>query len=425
MPHESSPAASTACPTCGTELPVDPRYVTWCHGCGWNLVAPPSPDRTGRLDRIASAAGRRLGDRMTARLAAVDDVAPRLTAATIAAYAIAVAVHAFVAGIVVLGAWLLLGDSGLFPKIAGCLLLGLALLMRPRLGKRPKEGIVARADAPALYALADEIADSFEAPRPDAIAITTDYNASWSVVGIRRERILTLGMPLLAVLEPQERVALIAHELAHGRHGDATRGVVVGSAIDSLSELYATLTPPGDQLGADLGPAELVSRPVVWLLAQPIRLLLLLELHLLLENAKRAEYLADASAARVAGTAAVVGTHEKLLLGATTEVTVHQFALNRSRAEGDVFDALRAASARLPERELERRRRLARLEESRLGATHPPTGRRIDLLLQRPALEGVIRIDEERQAAVEADLRPVRRSLSHRIVEEYRESVAG
>ena len=75
------------------------------------------------------------------------------------------------------------------------------------------------------------------------VGIDRDYNASWSIVGARRRRILRLGLPLLVALDPQERVALIAHELAHARNGDASRSFVVGGALTELHSYAARETP--------------------------------------------------------------------------------------------------------------------------------------------------------------------------------------
>ena len=412
-----------SCPTCDTSLPVDPRFVTWCHACGWNLSVEDPATSPSRLSRVAATAGRRLGDRMAEQLAQ-EELAPRLTAPKVAAYAVAIAVHAFVLGLSALGIWLLVG-AGLFLKIAGVLLLGLAYLMRPRLGSRPRDDLIERGDAATLYALVDEIAASLAADPVHRVVITADYNASWQVVGVRRERVLTLGLPLLSVLEPQERVALIAHELAHGVNGDSTRGLVVGSAIESLAQLYCTLVPPAELGGTELEAAELIVRPVLWLFAQPFRLLLLLELQLLLQDSKRAEYLADRLAAQTAGTGAIVGVHEKLLLERTAELAVHQYVVGRYSSGDDVFDALRSAVTAVPERELERRRRIARLEGTRLASTHPPTGKRIELLERRQETQPAVVADAHVQEEIDTELRSVRPALSRRVVEQYRAALAG
>ena len=415
---------SQSCPSCGSVLPVDPRFVTWCDSCDWNLKPEDRPAQAGRLDWAASALGRRLGDRMADRLAETDQLAPRLTPAKLAAYGIAALVHAFVLGLVVLGVWLVV-EEGLFLKIGGALLLGLAFLMRPRLGTRPKNGVITRAEAPTLYAFVDEIAASLRTASAHTIAITSDFNASWAVVGIRRQRVLTLGLPLLSVLEPQEQTAVIAHELAHGRNGDSTRGLFVGSAIDGLAELYATLVPPRQYDGVEaLGPAELAARPVLWLIGQPFRLLLMLELALLLQDSKRAEYLADQLAAETAGTAAEIGFQEKLLLGGSIGMAVHQHVVGRTPSRGDVFDALRQAVDNVPRRELERRRRVARLEGARLGAAHPPTAKRIEVLERRPTAAAAVVLDPRRRAAIDGEIAAVRAALSRQIVEQYRADLA-
>jgi Zn-dependent protease with chaperone function len=417
---------SLVCPNCGASVPVDPGYVSWCDACDWNVKPRVRHDKGGRLDRIADALGQRLGDRLAIELLRAEELKPRLTPAKVAAYAIALAVHAFVFGLAALGLWLLLQDPGaFFPSLGGILLLGLAFLMRPRLGKRP-QGVLPRDAAPVTCGLVDEVAAAVGTRPPDVIAITPGYNASWSRTGLRRERVLRLGLPLLVTLEPQERVALIAHELAHSRHGDATRGFVVGSAIDALAQLHITLTPGHGVYGASgLDLAELVTRPFVWLVAQPIRLLLLLELHLLLRESQRTEYLADALAARAAGTAAMVGTHEKLLLDETFRLAVHRATVGERHDRDRVFELLEQASAAMPERERERRRRVARLETSRLGSTHPPTAKRIELLQARPQHEPAVTLDAERAAAMDAEFEPLRVPLSRRLSGRYAELVHG
>lgn len=75
-------------------------YETWCHECGWNIVAPaPRRPVRSRVDRIYAAAGRRLGERLEGELLAADELAPRLTPAKAAAYAVALGVHALTAAL--------------------------------------------------------------------------------------------------------------------------------------------------------------------------------------------------------------------------------------------------------------------------------------------------------------------------------------
>src|SRR5207253_6289128 len=136
--------------------------------------------------------------------------------------------------------------------------------------------------------------------------------------------------------------------------------------------------------------------------AQPVLGALQLEFWLLMRDSQRAEYLADALAARMAGTEAAVSLHEKLLLDSTVANVVQRVA--QGRGAPDLFCELERALEDVPPHEREQRRRSARLEETRLEATHPPTGQRIRLLEERPAATGRVTLDADRNARIDAEL---------------------
>jgi Zn-dependent protease with chaperone function len=85
---------------------------------------------------------------------------------------------------------------------------------------RAPEGLfLDRSEGRALYAFADEIRRTVDAPHVDSITITAGFNAaaaayrpSWR---LRRRRVLVLGLPVLTTLSVEELRAVIAHELAH------------------------------------------------------------------------------------------------------------------------------------------------------------------------------------------------------------------
>jgi len=415
------------CPKCGTTVPVHHGYVSWCHECGWNLTAPQPPDQERtRFDRLYAAAGRRFGDRLASELLAADELEPRLTPTRVATYTVALLAHLLTLALAV-GAIVLVALT--FPNpaaiVAGLIMVGLAYLMRPRLGKVPDEGMLTREDAPALYKLADDVADALDVPHVDVIAIDGEFNASWAILGLRRRRVLTLGLPALAMLTPQERAALVAHELAHGRNGDSTRGVVVGSAVRALAELYWAVAPEDFGGAREWGEHALFERIVnvlLWVVSRPVLGVLVLEFHLLLHDSQRAEYLADALAARVAGTPAAVSLEEKMLLAATVRFAVQHTAHDRS-GQTDLFAVLIDTIASVPERELERRRRVARLEDARLSSTHPPTAKRIQLLEERARLEPQVVCTREASAAIDAETAHLRKSVQSELVDTYRDSL--
>ena len=415
----ASLAASTSCPTCGTAIPVNEAYLTWCHECGWNLEAPdPSPPKT-RLDALYAKAGVRLDARLVERLARTGQLSPRLTPSRIAAYAIAAGVHLVsLAVLATLVLATLYAIHHLWAFAVVLLLAGVGFVLRPRPERPRSKGLVPRNDATTLYAVCDEVASALKTAPIDVLVIDERFNAEWAILGWRRRRTLTLGLPLLALLPPQPRVALIAHELAHARNGDSTRGFFVGSALNALADWCVMLGPQED--GIVTTGAEPFVNGVLWLVSRPIWWLLLLELHLLQRDSQRAEYLADLLAAEVAGADAVVELHERLLLETTFLGVVRQ-TLHGSAEE--LLAEARATVDAVPERERERRRRAARLETARLQSSHPPTGSRIDLVQRRGNEHPALVLSEERSAAIDAELRPIGKAVERALVDGYRASL--
>lgn len=171
----------------------------------------------------------------------------------------------------------------------------------------------------------------------------------------------------------------------------------------------------------ELGLFERMANWFFYLVSRPFWWLLQLELHLLLRDAQRAEYLADALAARVAGTDGAVALAEKTLLESTFQAIVQHAA--RPGGDADLFEQLAAATHAVPERERERRRRAARLEGARLDATHPPTAKRIDLLESRGRQAPTVVLNPERSAAIDAELAGRRRVLQQELIDEHRDSL--
>jgi Zn-dependent protease with chaperone function len=382
--------------------------------------ADPRP-RPARPDRRAP--GRRYGRRLAEEVARAPTLEPRLTVSKAFAYLIAGAVHALTIALVAGGVTLILvADGNIPPILAGGLAIALGLAARPRFWKMPPGEPLSRDAAATLYGVADEVAGALATAPCDAVVVTPDFNASWAPVGVRRRRVMTLGLPLVSVLEPQELVALIAHEHAHARNGDATRGLFVGTAVNGLATLYWILEPrPGEE--GELGLVDWVVSALLWLLSRPLKWLLLLETLLLLRDSQRAEYLADALGAGVAGTDAALALHEKLLLASAFDIAVHRRAHHRVGAGRDVFDEARSAFRDVPEHERERRRRVAQLQDTRLADTHPPTAKRMELLLARGRAEPRVVLDAGRHATLMEELGPVRKRIEQLLVDAYRDSL--
>jgi Zn-dependent protease with chaperone function len=374
------------CPQCSAAIPTDPRYVAWCEGCGWNLQ-PHQPDRPRTLFAATYAGmGARLGQSLFDELAHVQSPAPGPTRSLILAAALATAVHAVTLLCALLGVWLIWAQwFNVFALLGGVLLIGIAWILLPRPPAYPEHPLPSER-FPALYGIADLVADTVQAPQPDALVITTRFNASYSRAGWCRRHVLRLCLPLIAMLDDRQAVALIAHELAHAVNGDATRGLLIGSAVEALSRWYMLLTPTRSMMRTRgiAGLATMVTNLFLHLLSQLVRFIASGMSHLLWHNAQRAEYFADHLAARVAGTEAVLALLDTLQLDKMVDLSVQRTAM--AIGSGDLFGDLREQHGAMPAYEWKRLRAIARLEASRLDATHPPTGFRMRLLEARPIM---------------------------------------
>ena len=413
------------CPECGTTIPVHSGYVTWCDRCGWNLQ-PHQPDRPQNVfESIYDSLGRRQSKSLFDRLAKADSLKPSLTVSNLCAFILATIVHGITISCAIGGIVLLVRGWPEFSAIVGGLLLvGIAWVLRPRFAKAP-DGIVSRGDFCALYNFVDTIATSLGTYPVSGIVIEPQFNAALERIGWQRKRVLHLGLPLWAILDVQERVVLVAHELAHDVNGDPNRGFFVGSAIGSLVNWHAILRP------AQLMPPG--RRGIYALAAVPANLILLglsalpwlgvyALCHLLWRDSQRAEYLADSLASTVGGTDASLSLLRKMHLGQTFTVALRRTALGTNTDLG-FFQKLRQLVVEVPERELERIERVQQMTGSRLNVTHPPTANRIKLLQVHRSQQPRLTFSPADMAQVEDELAVTERDIQKTLIDAYTASL--
>ncbi|MCP4319026.1 MAG: hypothetical protein GY789_24305 [Hyphomicrobiales bacterium] len=242
-----------ACPGCGSEVPVSPGFQPWCNECGWGCTAR-APAAKGVFERIYRRLGHMLGERLFVELRNSEEAIrkPKLASALLLTYVLAVPVYLATVGLLAAGIWFLTVNwFNVIPVVIGTALIGAAYALRPRIAKPPAHG-VSRTDAPVLYGLVDDVARSLDTDTIEEIYIEPELNAAYGRHGIQRKAFLVIGAPLWLSLDSAEKVALIAHEVAHQVNGDVTRGYWIGTAIDTLQTACDFLQEPYPD-GADLG----------------------------------------------------------------------------------------------------------------------------------------------------------------------------
>ncbi|MGW7611297.1 M48 family metallopeptidase [Streptomyces sp. NPDC054766] len=401
---------------------MDGRFTAWCAGCDWNVDPEQSREKLSRLARAQRVLARRHGEKLLAELTAGGTLRARRDASSLLAYAVALTVHALTLALTVGGIWYVVRGWGGWGMVPGVFFLGLAWTLRPRLSRLPENSpVLTRADAPELFALVDEVAQVVGTRGVDAIAVDAEINASVMSYGIRGRRLLTLGLPLWEILTPQQRIALLGHELGHYSNGDTRHGRVVAGALRSLSTWHYFFLPVAnpEPLEALANLFYIVPR---WLVGG---VLMLLD-QLTLRATQRAEYLADRMAARAGSTQAALELMDRLLTADSAAVTLRREvntaamsgprgSRNDTRTDG-LWERLAADVTSVPEHERERRRRVGTLRGHSVDATHPPTHLRHACLLIGEAAPPAVVADDDRERRITEELSDARTKVARRIL---------
>ncbi|WP_307865384.1 M48 family metallopeptidase [Streptomyces montanisoli] len=346
---------------------------------------------------------------------------PRRDAAGIAAYAVALCVHALTLALLVGGVLLLVYGWGIVMPVAGVLMLGFAWLLRPRFGRLPDdEPVLHRAEAPRLFALVDEVAAVAGTRGVDAIVVTAEVNASVTTYGVRGRRLLSIGLGLWEITTPGQRVALLGHELGHYANGDSRHGLIIAKALGSLTTWCRLLAPISSPTGWQVALTAMYLLPR-WLFAGT---LVLLD-GLTLRAAQRGEYLADSLAAKAGSSDAAATLMDRLTVAESAETALRREANSgRIRGAGEasrtepwqgLWKRLAAHMDSIPESEYERRRRVGALRGHSVDSTHPPTHlRRAALLAATPVAASVV-TDTAAEEAIATELAPARERLAREL----------
>lgn len=365
----------------------------------------PSPSTFAqRLDtRVAEAVDRRLVDRLAN--------GRHLSLGGAACYALATPVH--LVSLVVVGAatFVLVAGEGVWAWLVGAFLLLLAWITRPRIRIHAGADTILAdtASAPELVALVGEVCRLAGARPPAEIRFDQDFNAYVAPLGLHRRQ-LVLGAPLWAALGPQERVALLGHEVGHLAHGDLLSGQYVGGAHDTLLAWVELLKPDSwDTLVAHVGFA-----PPRWLVGGYLQLFELANA----TSRRRQELYADLTGVLAGGTAAAVALHEITMVTEALDVVANRAAMDPARPPLGEVVAARAASFDAVQRAAARHASAG--DRRRTDASHPPTVDRLRLVESvEPLVAGIV-LDPERNDRLDQELAPVLEKAFRRMGEEYR-----
>ncbi|MZF55272.1 hypothetical protein GTX53_15750 [Streptomyces sp. SID5594] len=354
--------------------------------------------------------------------------------ATAAAYAVAGAVHLLTAGLFIgsLMMIVLRFDTFIQPLL-GMIPLGLALSLRPRLGRLDLDLPVLReADAPALFALLHRTADSAGVRRVDTVQLTAEFDMRVTSYGVRRRRCLVLGLPLWSAYSPQQRIAAVTQAFGEGGPRNLRSGLFVGSALRSVTAGAHTLrpsdaaaaTPSVDAHSRHAGEIAAASRRFnarsrrsewgLWIPRVTAAATSRLLLRCTRPAVRRAQFEADDAAARTTSSSAALAALRDRDLARATYLEMHRLAVEKrtlvkanasEEPQDDLWENIGRHAAALREQR-ETSRPLVPAPRAGLpdSASHDVVAQRITRLTAAPPHSATITLDESGIALIEDEL---------------------
>jgi heat shock protein HtpX len=326
----------------------------------------------------------------------------------VCAFGLAAGVHLLTMTLLVTGIVIVAIGFPAFASIFwGTALCALVWLMRPKPGKVPSRDLADRKDFPALHAFVNQVAKELGGRPVSTIVINENFNAAYGVIGWRRVPVLWIGLPLWMALRPQERLAVLGHEIAHGVNGDGTRSFIIGSALCALDEWIGLLRGPMGLIGY-----------FVWIFSVPFAAVQSLLAQLLYFDKQQAEYFADYLGSTVSGTEAAVSTLQRAGCAEHLDDVLLRNAYSISQSGARILGLFRERVASLPDREWQRLARASQREGARLDASHPPTAYRIEFLNAHVVAKPKIVATEAAMRTIDAELNAVQEKLGQRLIAE-------
>ena len=266
-------------------------------------------------------------------------------------------------------ALLVAGFPSLLPMIFGGVLLAFAYALVPKRAKLDPD-LLTRDGMPASFAVLDRLSEALNTEGLSRIAVLKDFNAF--MLHSRGERILGIGATLWLALNRGEQLAVLAHEVAHQANGDPARSGLTAKALFTL-ETWLWYIEPDDS-------DDLIGSLVMFAPFLAVSALYRLLLRMTFLESQRAEYLADAMAARVAGPEAVISLMNKLALA--DEIEKQANTMHGTSAPGGIqmIERLAGAITSIPDEDRQRRLDEARQKKLSVDETHPPSVYRIAFL---------------------------------------------
>lgn len=429
------------CPNCHKVVKTYEDYPSWCSSCEWGLVFENKVLPKNKLEEILEKISYKYGNSLFESIKNQDlniSVNSKTKSGRLAFF-ISYLVISFNIFILLTGIYLLIFIPYYFIKFLGLLCIGLFYISKPKLLKIDKSKFVSKKDFSELYKAVNLVCKKFNTSEVEGIIIDEEFNASITEYGLKKKKVLFIGLPLWSVLNDEEKLDLIGHEIAHCVNGDPSRNKIISTGINTLIK-FGNSIHPESLLGNYFIPYYGGFRSFTLELSKyailPINILLvgisnlLWNLSYILNNlvwidSQKAEYLADILASSICGNKASISGMKKCSYSDIFYFELQNLVLKGKKTMNnvDIFEEVNNKIKTLPDHEIDRLNRLLTKEEHKIDIKHPPTYSRILLLEEKGYKDGTDIKDKIDFAKIENELNPYKQKIQYKLIDVYRDSM--
>ncbi len=390
-------AKMAKCPKCGAGVPIYPRYSPWCDGCDWNLQPTNGQLLENHLSTWLSELGQQSDARLLKQVSTVKRLSPQFTVTKFVSVLLALLTYGVILAIAA-ALFYVAYTQHVYPDLIRFAIVVLAAgvfsTIVPHFEEVPPEMVrTQEKDFPAINDIVERVALALGVAKP-MILMTEQFTATFGRIGFWQQPVLCLGHPFLSVLNQEELVSLIAHELSHSRDGAITRRPIVRTALIALDRWNYIIQPERLLYIRNrfwfyvLFPLTILCTVAIL----PIRAMTYLIEICCFRDGQLAEYIADASSLAVTDGEKAVSLLRKSHYRHLQALTMAYESAPARRKYTHLLNQLNE----IPEREFERVWRIAQRENMSLRSTHPSLRSRVAFLSKYQ--------DQSNQVAIEDSL---------------------
>lgn len=398
------------CPNCGNQLIVNEGYITWCDKCYWNI----NPDVYNlHKKKIFDVAYHNISEvsveNLYNEILQSNSIEFKISAYSIFAYVISALIYAVSIFCIYYAFRFIYISTFIYSYVVSIILflIGIEIFPKPT---KIKETKLERQEYPAIYKLVDMISEKLKSKKIKNICVSYDFNAFFASTGLKRENFIVLGIPYFSILDFNEKVSVIAHEVTHCKNKDTSRHKFVSSALNTLAKWYSNLRAYDDLK---------IFLPFTWPISLVVKMLIYILGVMIWRDRQRAEYFADYSAAKIAGVDATISSLEKFYYHSVFHSTLERIA--RLINAQDLFETFRKRINNVPEREILRVKTIEKLETTDLKSSHPPTLYRNQFITNKIKNFEKLGLAQEEIEQIEAEFKKAEKMIERRILNDYRE----